>query len=110
MPFDPDAKGPTDYDMRGFWSGLQSGDPRAMSAVDPNDGQMHYTDTWKTPYHETFSADSQWGSPSLGAPTWNDSDQLVTGDGKVLYDDRAAGKQPDFSDFGEPVGTGMPLP
>jgi hypothetical protein len=63
-----------------------SGDPLAKNAVDPNDGIMHFPDTWKTPYHETFSNDSQWALPS--APAWNDKDQLVAPNGGILFDDR----------------------
>jgi hypothetical protein len=87
VPFDMNAK-TTDYDMRGFWKALQAGDPVANGAIDPNDGRMHYPDYWKTPYHESFSNESQWADPTK-APKWNDRDQLVTPDGKVLFDDRA---------------------
>jgi hypothetical protein len=87
VPFDPDAKTPQDYDMRGFWRGLQSGDPKAASAVDPNDNRLHYPDYWKTPFHETFSSESKWAMPDT--PSWNDKDQLVAKDGSVIYDDRA---------------------
>lgn len=87
VPFDPDAKGPQDYDMRGFWQALQSGDSRAKSAIDPNDSQLHYPDYWKTPYHATFSSESQWAAPN--APRWNDRDQLVDDGGNVLFDDKA---------------------
>lgn len=86
VPFDP-AGQVQDYDMRGFWKALMAGDSRARSAVDPNDQRMHYPDYWKTPYHETFSAESQWAAP--GAPSWNDKDQLVGKDGTVLFDGRA---------------------
>ena len=91
VPFDPADKGPSDYDMRGFWRALQAGDPMAKSAVDPNDSRLHYPDYWKTPYHETFSSESQWADPGK-APKWNDMDQLVAPDGKVLFDDRAKKK------------------
>jgi len=87
VPFDP-AAATTDYDMRGFWRALQSQDPRAVSAVDPNDQRLHYPDYWKTPYHESFSAESQWANPAT-APSWNEKDQLVTPEGVVIYDDRA---------------------
>ena len=86
VPFNP-RESVTDYDMRGFWSALQQGNPIAQSSVNPNDQQMHYPDYWKTPYHPSFSSDSQWASPT--APTWNDKDQLVGPDGAVLYDERA---------------------
>jgi hypothetical protein len=87
VPFDPDAASPQDYDMRGFYQGLQSGDPHASSAVDPNDNRMHYSDYWKTPLHQTFSNESKWATPD--APHWNDKDQLIAPDGSVVYDDRS---------------------
>ena len=86
VPFDPTASGPQDYDMRGFWKGLQTGDAHAKSAIDPNDGKLHYPDYWKTPYHETFSNESKWANER--APHWTDDDKLVTPDGRVLFDDR----------------------
>ena len=89
VPFDSSAN--ADYDMRGFWKALRQQDPRATSAIDQNDKQIHYPDFWKTPYHETFSAESQWADPTK-APRWNDKDQLVTPDGSVLFDDKAANK------------------
>jgi hypothetical protein len=81
VPFDPEA-GATDYDMRGFYSGLMSGDPRARSAVDPHDKRMHYPDFWKTPGHTSFSAESQWAGPV--APQWNQQDQLVAPNGRIV--------------------------
>lgn len=85
VPFDPNG-GVQDYDMRGFYSALQSGHPKAVSAINPNDSQMHYPDYWKTPYHESFSNESQWAGPV--APKWNDKDQLIGPDGRILYDER----------------------
>jgi len=90
VPFDANAP-VTDYDMLGFWKAMQTGDPRAANAVDPNDGKLHYSDYWKTPYHESFSAESQWANPKT-APHWNEKDQLVAPDGSVIYDDRAPKK------------------
>lgn len=87
VPFNPEAK-TSDYDMRGFWKALQSGDPKAKSAVNQNDDQIHYPDYWKTPYHESFSNESKWANPDT-APKWNDKDQLVAPDGKVIHDERA---------------------
>jgi hypothetical protein len=86
VPFNAEA-GQTDYDMRGFWRSLMAGDPRATSAVSPNDDKVHYPDYWKTPQHETFSADSQWAGPV--APQWNAQDQLVSPGGKIMKDERA---------------------
>lgn len=86
VPFDQTAP-VSDYDMRGFYKALQSGDPRATSAVDPNDSQIHYPDFWKTPYHQTFSNESQWATPN--APHWTNDDKLVDENGNVVFDDRA---------------------
>lgn len=74
--------------MRGFWTALQQGKPIATTAIDPNDKRIHYPDYWKTPLHQTFSAESQWANPAR-APAWNDRDQLVLPNGQVIYDDRA---------------------
>lgn len=98
VPFDPDQKGPQDYDMRGFYAALQSGDPDAKSATDQNDGKLHYPDKWKTPYHETFSRQSQYATPD--APDWNDKDQLVDRFGHVLFDDRQEKLDPIEDDLG----------
>lgn len=91
VPFDFNAP-VTDYDMRGFYRALQAGDPRATSAVDPNDGKMHYPDYWKTPYHQTFSNESQWATKD--APRWTEDDKLVDAQGNVVFDDRAPRKAP----------------
>jgi hypothetical protein len=88
IPFDVSAH-VSDYDMRGFWLALQTGDPVAHSAVNKNDGRVHFPDRWKTPYHKSFSAESQWADPSK-APNWNEKDQLVMPDGSVVYDEKAA--------------------
>jgi hypothetical protein len=87
VPFDADSKDPQDYDMRGFYKAFMAGDKSAKSAIDPNDKRMHYPDFWKTPYHETFSNESQWATPD--APKWNNKDQLVDKNGNVIFDDRA---------------------
>lgn len=86
VPFQPDA-GLTDYDMRGFWRGLQQQDPRAVSGINPNDQRMHYSDAWKTPLHRSFSAGSQWAPP--GAPDWINDYQLVSPGGRVMFDEKA---------------------
>lgn len=85
VPFDPNAD-VSDYDMRGFYQAMQSGQPAATSAVNPNDGTMHYPDIWKTPMHETFSSGSQWAGP--GAPSWNEQDQLIAPGGRIVFDER----------------------
>lgn len=85
IPFDPSPR--SDYDMRGYWKALQRGDPEAKQSVDPNDKKLHFPDIWKTPYHETFSAESMYATPD--APTWNKQDQLIDKHGRILFDDRA---------------------
>ena len=94
VPFDPNATAPQDYDMRGFYQGLQQGNPRAQSAVNPNDNRMHYPDNWKTPLHQSFSNESQWAG--AGAPGWNEQDQLVTPGGRIVADER---RQPSLADL-----------
>lgn len=86
IPFDPQAP-VADYDMRGFYQALKSGDERATTAVNQNDNKTHFPDYWKTPYHKSFSSESQWADPEK-APRWNSKNQLVTPDGKVVYDER----------------------
>jgi len=89
VPFNPKDK-IQDYDMRGFYQAMQNKDPMATNAVDPYDKKLHYPDYWKTPYHETFSKQSQWATE--GAPNWNDKDQLVTPTGEVVFDPRKQSK------------------
>lgn len=80
-----------DYDMRGFFKGLISKDPHAESGVNQNDGKLHFNDYYKTPYHESFSSESQWATKD--APSWNDKDQLVSPTGQIVFDERAKNAQ-----------------
>lgn len=60
-----------DYNMRGFYQSLSL--PGAVnSGVNPNDGQMHYPDTFKLPNHPSFSTESGYYNPSTmpNTPTW----------------------------------------
>lgn len=84
VPFDPSPT--SDYDMRGFYKGLVNGDPHAVTAINQNDGKLHFSDYWKTPYHNSFSAESKYATAD--APRWNSKDQLVSKDGKVVVDER----------------------
>ena len=69
---DPNTFTGTDYDMRGFFRGLITGDPRATSGINPIDQQLHFTDTWKKPTHETFSNESIYatGENKKKAGSW----------------------------------------
>lgn len=84
VPFDPSPN--ADYDMRGFYQAAMVGDPKASTAINRNDGKMHFGDTWKTPYHKSFSAESKFANDQ--APKWNSQDQLVLADGSVVFDER----------------------
>lgn len=91
VPFDPQDPA-SDYDMRGFWRGLQTGDPIATTAIDPNDQRLHYPDKWKTPYHETFSRESQYAEPD--APYWRGDALIDPRTGKPLFVDRPVAAPP----------------
>lgn len=74
-----------DYDMRGFWKAQQSGDPNAQRA-----SNLHFPDTYKTPYHRTFSNESIYATPD--APHWQ-GDVLIDKAGRVVADERPKGSQ-----------------
>lgn len=79
---------PSDYDYRGFYRALQRGDPRAAQEVNPNDKELHFPDIWKTPLHESFSAESQYANPET-APQWNEKDQLIDPQsGEIVFDEK----------------------
>ena len=84
----PFVDSPTpDYDMRGFYKALVEGRPEALTGQNPNDGQLHFTDYFKTPYHESFSNESKWALPN--APSWINDHQLALPDGTVIFDEKA---------------------
>lgn len=83
VPFDPSEK--SDYDMRGYWKDIAANGADSTS-VNANDGNAHYPDTYKTPYHQSFSNESKYANEN--APSWNDKDQLVTKDGSVVFDEK----------------------
>jgi hypothetical protein len=89
VPFDPSPK--ADYDMRGYWKAMTSGDPNAAQQRSAFDGTMHFPDTYKTPYHKTFSGESQYATP--GAPAWQ-GDRLVDQKGNVIADETPAPPPP----------------
>jgi len=84
VPFDPKDPYP-DYDMRGYYQSLQKGNAE-QSSVNPVDQQLHYPDTIKTPYHESFSSESQWAVP--GAPSWQ-GEKLIAPSGEVVFETKA---------------------
>jgi hypothetical protein len=82
VPFDPSPV--ADYDMRGFWKALSAGDERARTAINQSDGRLHFPDTWKTPFHKTFSNESIYAPPD--APAWN-GNRLIDKSGRVIADE-----------------------
>lgn len=69
-----DERASSDYDMPGFYLSKEK------SVVSPLDGRPHFTDRFKTPYHRTFSNESQYATPN--APRW-DGNKLVSPDGTI---------------------------
>ena len=82
--YKPDDAFP-DYDMRGFYKDLKAGKQTAVSGVSPLDGRVHGSDYYKTPYHESFSSESQWATK--GAPSWQ-GNKLVSPTGQLVYEDK----------------------
>ena len=88
VPFDVNAQGPSDYDMRGYFQGRQNGNPMARDTViDPNDHRPHFPDYYKTPTHNRFSDESEFAGP--GAPRWISDTMLAAPSGRVLANDLA---------------------
>ncbi len=74
----PWQESPTaDYDMRGYYKAMQAGDQNARQAAN-----RHFPDTYKTPYHKSFSRESQYALPN--APQWK-GNTLVDESGKVIF-------------------------
>lgn len=84
VPFNPDAQS-SDYDMRGFYRGLQQQSPMAQSGVNANDNKLHYSDYYKTPSHQSFSSESQWADQNT--PQWVNDSQLASPSGKIVFDE-----------------------
>lgn len=77
IPVNPDDA-ITDYDMRGFWKAMKGGDVEAVR----NHLTGHFSDRWKTPFHKTFSNESQYRTPN--APHWRGND-LLSPEGKAVF-------------------------
>jgi hypothetical protein len=101
-----DASPTSDYDMKGFYRAFT--DPthinheQAFMGNSAYDGMPHYTDFWKTPYHDTFSTHSQYAQPV--APRWF-GDMLFAPGGAMLKDETPAQEdvQSDSSDEQAPT-------
>jgi hypothetical protein len=88
VPFNPQDKFP-DYDMRGYYQSLMQGQAQNPE-INAVDSQLHYPDTFKTPYHQSFSRESKWATEN--APSWQ-GNKLVSPKGEVVFDEEAAQKQ-----------------
>lgn len=82
VPFDDSPH--SDYDMRGYYQAMLRGDPKAKQTPSLYDGKLHFPDTWKTPYHATFSNESIYATPN--APHW-EGDKLVNQLGGLVKDE-----------------------
>jgi hypothetical protein len=82
IPFDP---GPTsDYDMRGYYKDNVIGQGGVKTKVSAFDQRPHFPDTYKTPYHKTFSNESKYATAD--APHW-EGDRLIDKNGRVVADE-----------------------
>jgi hypothetical protein len=63
VPFNPDDK-TSDYDMRGYYMSQKLQFEGALGDVPAHLPGAHFPDTFKTPYHATFSDESQYATPN----------------------------------------------
>ena len=84
VPFDPNDKYP-DYDMRGYYLSTLNNPQAPQAAINQATQSLHYPDTFKTPYHESFSSESKWATE--GAPSWQEN-KLVSPTGEVIFEDK----------------------
>lgn len=82
VPWKDDPK--ADYDMRGYFLDHVIGGKGQGTAVSKFDDKQHFPDTYKTPYHATFSEESKYALP--GAPHWEE-DRLIDRHGNVVADE-----------------------
>jgi hypothetical protein len=73
------------YDMRGYWKDIAS-KGRNESGINPIDKKHHYPDTYKTPYHESFSNESKYATRD--APHWV-GEKLIDKRGRAIYETKA---------------------
>lgn len=82
VPWKDDPK--ADYDMRGYFQDHVLGGKGQGTAVSKFDEKQHFPDTYKTPYHATFSDESKYAKS--GAPHWEE-DRLIDRHGNVIADE-----------------------
>jgi hypothetical protein len=105
VPFNPADKTP-DYDMRGFWQAMQSGQAEKWTPG------SHFPDTFKTPYDTTFSAESKYAKP--GTPfKWQGDNLIDTRSGQLIFGsgDMTPGATPGINGYNNLSNiTGQTLP
>ena len=82
IPFRDEAN--SDYDMRGYFLDNVIGGQGQGTRVSQFDQRPHFPDTYKTPYHRTFSNESRYALPT--APHW-EGDRLIDSQGNVVADE-----------------------
>ena len=82
---DPTFSSPdNNYDMRGYYKDNVIGQGGAKTKVSEFDQRPHFPDTYKTPYHKTFSNESKYAPAD--APHW-EGDRLIDKAGRILADE-----------------------
>jgi hypothetical protein len=97
IAYNPDDKGNEGYDMRGFWKAMKVKDPRAGTEINAIDHRLHFGDTWKTPYHESFNKESMYSLPTNPNHWVGDmEDPALVGADKQIIIPRRSGKAIDW--------------
>lgn len=87
------------YDLKGLYkeandknliNDILQGKNTELAGMNPGTQSFHYTDKYKTPFHESFSRESQYATPE--APQWLENPnqqgfQLVDKQGNILIDE-----------------------
>lgn len=97
VEFDPSEQ-VSDYDMRGYWKDIAS-KGKSETAINSADHQIHFPDTYKTPYDTTFSGESKYAKP--GTPfKWEGNDLIDSRTGRKIFSPKQQGptKPADVSD------------
>jgi hypothetical protein len=80
----------SDYDMRGFYKDMVGGGAKRSTT------NLHFPDTYKTPYHKSFSNESKYATAD--APHWEENN-LVDKTGKVVFSEGSSQAQPKQSNI-----------
>ncbi len=92
VPYNPSAA--ADYDMPGYWRDVAS-KGRTETAINPVDQRLHFPDTYKTPSHQSFSAESRYATPD-NPFKWRGETLLDTRTDQPIYQTPFAPQQQGF--------------